>query len=102
MAFKRPIIRDGGMERPAQAGDASPSNYVQTVDGSDANTVLNVSEVLGGLLTRGSLTVLRTLTLPTAVDLLAALDGMNVGDTISMKVANISTQTLGLDRKSVV
>lgn len=91
MSFKRHMLRDGGMERPAQAGDGLAANYNVTTDATDAATTLSIAAIMGGLIIREGLAANRIDTTPTAVLLAAALPGMNVGDTFSFKLANHDT-----------
>ena len=98
MSFVRHLVRDGAMTREVTPGDASPCNYVVSTNSVDADSTISVQDLMGGLYVRDSITANRTDTLPTAAEILAALDGMNVGDTFSAVVLNAdagSTLTVG-------
>ena len=96
MSFKRTMIRDEGLVREARAGDASPANYERTLVTVDAASTLAVAAVVGGLIVRSGPTAGRIDTSPTAALLIAALAGMDIGDSISCKFVNTSGFTVTL------
>jgi len=87
--FKRNILREGGMVREAHAGDALSANLVPTNFNAEADATLTVAQIAGGKICQGlTLTSDVVYTLPTAILLAAALEGMNTGDAFSFIVNN--------------
>jgi hypothetical protein len=87
--FARAMIDDGsGMPRKARNGDGSQSNYAPATLATDANSVLTVALLAGGLVLRAGMTAARTDTTDTAVNLDKATPGMDVGDTLTFKISN--------------
>lgn len=89
--FVRPLVREGAMVRPMNAGDGLAANYRMTQEDTDGNTVISVAKIAGGLILRGAITANRTDTTATAALIAAAFPDMNIGDTLSFKVSNQDT-----------
>ena len=94
--FVRPMVRQGGMVRPMQAGDGLLANYVATALTVDAPSTLTVAQLAGGLILRSGASVGRTDTSPTAALIAAAFPDMDIGDSLSLRYSNTSTQTMTL------
>jgi len=90
MGFKRAIISDGGLMRSARAGDASANNPVITSIATDANAVLTVAQIAGGVVQFTGFTAGRTITTPTAALILAAFPEMDIGDSIEFEVSCVA------------
>lgn len=89
--FVRPLVREGGMTRPMNAGDGLAANFNIKAFAAEADATLTVAELSGGHIFQGTtLTSDVTYTLPTAALLAAGegFDDMNVGDAFSFVVTN--------------
>jgi hypothetical protein len=89
--FVRPLVREGGMVRPMNAGDALAANFNITLFNAEADATLTISELAGGHIFQGStLTSDVIYTLPTAaiIDAANGFVDMNVGDAFSFIVTN--------------
>jgi hypothetical protein len=97
MGFTRAIVRDGnGLQREQRAGDGLSANYVANSITADANSVITVAMIAGGLVLRSGALAGRTDTSDTAANILAANPGMDIGDSVSVIISNTSTQTITL------
>ncbi len=87
--FTRTLVREGGMIRPANAGDGIAANSVMSLYNAEADATLDVSELSGGHIFQGlTLTSDVVYTLPTAALIAAAFADMNIGDAYSFMVTN--------------
>lgn len=89
--FVRPLVREGGMTRPMNAGDGLAANVNPKAYAAEADATITVAELSGGLIHQGTtLTSDVVYTLPTAALLAAGegFDDMNVGDAFSFIVTN--------------
>jgi len=95
MSAQRPIVQDnGGLQRNARAGDNILSTRKLTTVAADANAVLDVATIAGGLVQYTGFTAGRTLTTDTAANILAANPWMDIGDSFEVAVS-ISTAFAG-------
>ena len=90
MSFVRPLVNHGGrnLPEPMRVGVGYLANPQQQAVSADAATTLTTADILGGLIIRSGATADRIDTTPTAVLLLAALEGMDIGDVFTFKVSN--------------
>lgn len=89
--FVRPLVREGGMTRPMNAGDGLAANVNPKAYAAEADATITVAELSGGLIHQGTtLTSDVVYTLPTAALLAVGegFDDMNVGDAFSFIVTN--------------
>ena len=77
----RPVVIDGGLQRPARSGDGLISNPSISTISADANATITATQVAGGVVQFTGFTAGRTLTTDTAANLLAQFSDMDVGDT---------------------
>lgn len=92
--FSRPVVYQGGMQQKAQAGDGMLAAPRVSVQSTDSNQVIPVSAILGGVYVRAGTNTSRTDTTDTAVNILAAMDGMDDGDTFVLIIGNTTASTL--------
>lgn len=95
----------GGVLRFLKKSDASTKFYIgpngigrplTRVDADEQNTVVTAAIIKSGFLVHTSVTGGGTLTLPTAVAMLAGFPDMEVGDVISFEYLNDGNQTVTL------
>jgi len=87
--FVRPLVRDGGMVRPMNAGDGVSANFSMTAFAAEADATLTTSQVAGGHIFQGTtLSSDVVYTLPTAALIAAEFADMNIGDAYSIMVTN--------------
>lgn len=85
--FKRALVREGGMVRESNVGDASSNNH--NVANVTATATLTLDQLIGGLIIHTiTLAADATYTLPTAAAIIAAFNGMDVGDSYTFNVTN--------------
>ena len=94
MAFTRPNVFDGGLQRPARSGDGLLSALLLNVVTADAAATLDVNMIAGGAVRFSGLTAGRNFTTDTAANIIAANPGMDIGDSIAM-IVSISTAFAG-------
>lgn len=87
MGFKRCMITDGGLSRPARAGDGMLTACAITTITADANDTVTVAKFIPGIIQYTGFTVGRTLTTDTAANILAAFPEMDIGDMYLFKVS---------------
>lgn len=90
MPYTRVMLQDGGLQRPARAGDGFYSNVIRTPITADSAQVITIAAILGGLILRSGATAGRTDTSDTAANILAAAPAMDIGDSIEFTVSNTS------------
>lgn len=101
MLFKRPVITCNGQELNARggAGMGEISNISVRTISADANTTLTVADMSGGAVLFTGFTAGRTITTPTAAQIIAAAPDMDIGDsfalTLSVSVAFAGTYAAG-------
>lgn len=95
MTAVRTIVQDAaGLSRNARAGDNILSTRKLTVNSTDANAVLDVATIAGGLVQYTGFSAGRTLTTDTAANIIAANPWMDIGDSFEVTVS-ISTAFAG-------
>lgn len=99
MSFSRAAIWQDNLPRKQRAGDGFIAMPVISTYATDAILTLTIPQVMGGVLQVTGLTAGRNFTTPTAVDLLAAMPEMDIGDTyvfmVSVTVAFAVTWAAG-------
>ena len=85
----RSVTIDGGLARASLPGDSilSPA---PTVIATDANDTITVAKILSRFLQYTGFTAGRTLTTDTAVNILAALPDLNIGEAVTMIVSCVA------------
>lgn len=87
--FVRPLVREGGMTRPMNAGDGLAANFNPAAYAAEADDTLTTSQLAGGFIHQGTtLTSDVVYTLPTSALIVAAFPDMNIGDAYSFVVNN--------------
>ncbi len=89
MLFKRVQYTANGQEIPQKSGVGTGmiGNVRITSKATDANHTLTVAEMSGGVVYYSALSAGRTVTTPTAVQMLDAAPDMDVGDTFMLIVS---------------
>lgn len=89
MLFKRVQYTANGQEIPQKSGVGTGTlgNVRITSKATDANHTLTVAEMSGGVVYYSALSAGRTVTTPTAVQMLDAAPDMDVGDTFMVIVS---------------
>lgn len=97
--FVRAEVTEKGMARQARVGDGWLANPGFNTVATDTNLTLTVAQVLAGILQYTGFSAGRTLTTPTAADLIAAMPDMDIGDSymllVSITVAYAGTWAAG-------
>lgn len=92
--FRRVALYVNGILRKARAGDGWLAHLLRTDQSTDSNQTITVGAIIGGLYTRSGTNTNRTDTTAIATDILAALPGMDVGDTHLFMVGNLTANSL--------
>ena len=89
MLFKRAQITSYGNEltQRGAAGLGEVSNLSVKTIATDANAVLTVADLSGGVVQFTGFTAGRTITVPTAALILAAAPDMDIGDSFSLTIS---------------
>ena len=88
--YNRSIVATNeGDRRGARPGDGWLSNVTVKAYTNDANNTLTPADILGGVVTSAGKTANRTLILPLAADMAAAVPNMDVGESLMFQVASI-------------
>jgi hypothetical protein len=83
-----PVVYEGSLQRRARAGDGSLVKIqVPAAVSADSNQVIPVSALLGGLYVRSGMTAGRSDTTPTAAQLDAAFEVLDVGDSVTFVIS---------------
>lgn len=93
MGMTRVEVRHKGIHRWSRAGDgwlAYPATPV--ADATDAGVTITDEQMKGGIALFTGFTGGNTITTRTAAQIIAALPGMNVGDTYTFMVVNTAAQ----------
>lgn len=77
----------GDMTRPANVGDGWLCHLKGTIQATDSNQALPISSIIGGLYIRNGMTAGRSDTIDTAANILAAMPGMDIGDSFLFSVS---------------
>ena len=86
-ALRTSVQDNAGLFRNSRAGDNPLSSRQLVSIATDANAVLTVANVAGGLLQFTGFTAGRTLTTDTAANILAANPWMDIGDSFEVDVS---------------
>jgi len=87
--FIRPLVREGGMTRPMNAGDGLAANFNPKAYAAEVDATITTSELAGGLIHQGTTLSSDVIyTLPTSALIVAAFPDMNIGDAYSFMVTN--------------
>jgi hypothetical protein len=90
MSNTRVIVQDGALSRAARTGDTILNPVISTVT-ADAAATITAAQIAGGVVQyTGFTTAAKNLTTDTAVNILAAFTGMDVGDSISFMVSCVN------------
>lgn len=92
--FVRPMVYEKGTARASRVGDGILANPSVTAISADSNQTITAAAILGGVVTHATHTVSRTDTTDTAVNILAAMPDMDIGDTYVFKVASLAAFTI--------
>lgn len=92
--FVRPMVYEKGIARAARVGDGILANPQITAIAADSSQTLTAAAILGGVITHATHTASRTDTTDTAVNILAAMPDMDIGDTYVFKVASLAAFTI--------
>lgn len=88
MSFLRTMVQGAiDLPRPARQGDGFLAHLQPTVIATDANATLTVAQLASGLIQFTGFTAGRTVTTPTAAQILAANSGMDIGDTFLVMIS---------------
>lgn len=96
MSFVRALADVDGLTQKARSGFGWLVHLSNASDATDAAATISAAELAGGLYTRSGLSVGRTDTSDTAVNILAANPTMDIGDSFMVAVSNQSAQSLTL------
>lgn len=95
MSFTRANVLDNQMARPARIGDGWLAYLAENIQALDSNQTLGASSMVGGLYTRAGMTAARSDTVDTAVNILAAMPQLDIGESflfaISVQTAFVLT-----------
>jgi hypothetical protein len=92
--FVRPMVYEKGTARASRVGDGILANPQITAIAADSNQTLTTAGILGGIITHATHTTSRTDTTDTAVNILAAMPDMDIGDSFMFKVASLAAFTI--------
>ena len=88
MPFVRTMVQDGGLQRIMRAGDGW-DNPVLAVVATDAAATISAAQIIGGVIQYTGFTAGRILTTDTAVNILAAMPTMDIGDSLGFTISII-------------
>jgi hypothetical protein len=92
--FVRPMVYEKGIARASRVGDGILANPQITAIAADSAQTLTAAGILGGIITHATHTASRTDTTDTAVNILAAMPDMDIGDTYMFTVASLAAFTI--------
>jgi hypothetical protein len=87
-AVRNVIMDPGGMARNSRNGDNAMTSMMLTKIATDANQVLALAAISGGLIQFTSFTAGRVVTTDTAANIILAFPQMDIGDTFIIIVSN--------------
>ena len=96
MPFTRVIVDLEGLQQKGRPGFGWLAHLNPTTNATDVASTMTASQLSGGLYIRSGLTVGRTDTSDTAVNILALNGEMDIGDSFVVAISNQSTQSLTL------
>ena len=88
MSALRPMVMDNGLQRAARSGDNTLASRQLLSISADANAILTVAAMAGGLIQFTGFTAGRTLTTDTAANIIAANPWMDIGDSFEVVVSS--------------
>jgi len=88
MFYRNPVI-DGGLTRTSRNGDSINTNLVLGTDTTDSNHTLDFTQLAGGAVQFSGQTAGRSITTPTAVNLLTLYPAMDIGDSFDFFISNL-------------
>lgn len=94
MGFNRATIFDAGLQRPARVGDGLIASPLLVTDTVNANTVLTVAQMAGGMVQYTAFSAGRNITTDSAANIIAANPAMDIGDSL-MVFVSITTAFAG-------
>jgi len=86
--FVRPQVFESGLPRKARPGDGWMAFPKVTGQSTDSNQVISLASILGGIYKRTGTNTSRTDTTDTAVNILAAMPDMDIGNSYMFMVCN--------------
>jgi hypothetical protein len=92
--FVRPMVYENGIARASRVGDGLLANPQITAIAADSAQTLTAAGILGGIITHATHTASRTDTTDTAVNILAAMPAMDIGDAYMFTVASLAAFTI--------
>ena len=90
MGAVRAMVQDNGLTRNARVGDGLISHPAVTVVTADANDIVTVDKIAGGVIQYTGFSAGRNLTTDSAANIIAAFPNMDIGDTIELMVSIIT------------
>lgn len=92
--FVRPAVWENGLARKSRVGDGTLMNLFRTNQATNSDQVISGAAILGGLYTRSGTNTNRTDTTITGTALAALMPNMDIGDTYTFIVGNLTANTL--------
>lgn len=92
--FNRVQVFEKGEQRPSRVGDGWMASPIASAIAADSNQTITAAMLLGGLVTHATHTASRTDTTDTAVNILAAMHDMDIGDTFVVAIASLAAFTI--------
>ena len=87
MGAVRAMVQDNGLTRNARVGDGLISHPAVTVVTADANDIVTVDKIAGGVIQYTGFGAGRNLTTDSAANIIAAFPNMDIGDTIELMIS---------------
>lgn len=94
MGAVRAMVQDGGLARNARVGDGLISHPAVTVVTADANDIVTVDKIAGGVIQYTGFSAGRNLTTDSAANIIAAFPNMDIGDTLEL-IVSVTTAFAG-------
>lgn len=93
MGLKRVIVRDDGVETPGRAGVGMCEHNLVSTNASAGAQTITAAMMMGGVALFTGAAGAVNYTTDTAVNILAALDDLDIGDTYTFRLCNTAAQT---------
>jgi len=90
--FVRPMVSEKGIVRASRVGDGMSMHLARNVNANAGAQTISVPQILGGLAVFTGAAGGVTYTTDTAVNILAAMPDMDIGDTFSFILSNTAAQ----------
>lgn len=87
MSAVRAMVQDNGLSRNARVGDGLISHPAVTVVTADANDIVTVDKIAGGVIQYTGFSAGRNLTTDSAANIIAAFPNMDIGDTLELMIS---------------